>query len=141
MSLGKNLRYLRKKNKLSQIQLADIIGITERTIYNYEKEQKAPKSSTLKLLAETLGVTPDFLMNANAEKDFDSFMNTKDSKSEFSTENRIFTQPAEFLEYATAMFAGGNLSEEAKDEFFESITQAYFLAKRKAKFKSDNSGE
>ncbi len=150
MSLGNNLKILRKRNRLSQIQLATMVGLTERTIYNYEREQKVPKDSTLDLLADALGVTPDLLLHGDPEKDFMSVseydalrQKMASAKSEFiqSAKERFGLRGAieafEILEQATALFAGGTLSEEAKDEFFESIAQAYFLAKRKSKLKNE----
>ena len=126
-----------------------MIGITERTIYNYETEQKVPKQSTLALLADVLGVTPELMMHGDPDKDFmtrEEYDAAKKKMAQFDNEfvsrakNTYGPQGAmeavELLEQTTALFAGGALSEEAKDEFFESITQAYFLAKRKAKLRN-----
>lgn len=148
MSLGTNMKILRKRNRLSQIELASMVGVTERTIYNYEKDLKVPKASVLDAIADILGVTPELLMYGDPEVDFLSAKeldamrrNTKQShafiaqaKSQYG--NQGLLEATDLLEQTTALFAGGQLSEEAKDDFFESITQAYFLAKRKSKLKN-----
>ncbi|MDO5096415.1 MAG: helix-turn-helix transcriptional regulator [Peptostreptococcaceae bacterium] len=148
MSLGTNMKILRKRNRLSQIELASMVGVTERTIYNYEKDLKVPKASVLDAIADILGVTPELLMYGDPEVDFLSTKeldamrrNTKQShtfisqaKSQYG--NQGLLEATDLLEQTTALFAGGQLSEEAKDDFFESITQAYFLAKRKSKLKN-----
>ncbi len=147
MSFGKNLRILRKRNRLSQIDLAAIIGITERTIYNYETGQKVPKQSTLVQLADVLGVTPELLLNGDPDKDFKTREEYDVAKKKLVQMDQELLSHAKnsasqaidavtLLEQTTALFTGGTLSEEAKDEFFESITQAYFLAKRKAKLRN-----
>ncbi|MDO5062163.1 MAG: helix-turn-helix transcriptional regulator [Peptostreptococcaceae bacterium] len=145
MSLGSNIRTLRKRNRLSQIELATIVGVTERTIYNYENDIKVPKANTMALIADVLGVSPELLTDGDPDADFltrDEYdllykgvKPTRDfvleAKSKFG--NRGALEAAHLLERTTALFAGGHLSESAKDEFFESLTQAYFLAKKKAK--------
>lgn len=145
MSLGNNLKTLRKRNRLSQIELATLTGVTERTIYNYENDIKTPKQNTMVQLADILGVSPELLEHGDPERDFLSreeydLLNQKsrptqdfilEAKSKFGSRGAF--EAADLLERTTALFAGGSLSEEAKDDFFESLTQAYFLAKRKAK--------
>lgn len=149
MSLGTNIKILRKRNRLSQIELASMVGVTERTIYNYEKDLKVPKASVLDAIADILGTTPELLMYGDPEVDFLSAKeldamrrNTKQSNQTFIAQaksqygNQGMLEATDLLEQTTALFAGGQLSEEAKDDFFESITQAYFLAKRKSKLKN-----
>ena len=37
MSIGENIRYLRKQAKLTQKQLAQMVGVNEVTIRSYER--------------------------------------------------------------------------------------------------------
>lgn len=39
----------------------------------------------------------------------------------------------ELLERNAALFAGGELSQEAKDDFFQAVTKAYLLCKEEAR--------
>ncbi len=57
------LRDLRKQKQLSQTQLGELIGIHYTHVGRYERGTSMPNSDTLKRLAETLGVTGDYLLN------------------------------------------------------------------------------
>lgn len=128
MSLGQNLRYIRKQKKLSQIELAKLAGITERSIYNYETEKQYPKPRVIMLLSNALSISPNALTT-------NSIDDLKDLKK-FTCKEKTYLEVVELLEKTAALFAGGTLSEKAKDEFFESIVQAYFVAKRKTEEKN-----
>lgn len=52
-----NLRRLRKKNNLTQEDLAELIGTTKATIRSYEQKKRLPKNSQIELLANVLNVT------------------------------------------------------------------------------------
>ena len=63
MSLGKMVKRLREKRGMNQKQLAEASEITQATISRIESEQmKQLKSEALKRLADTLGVTVDYLV-------------------------------------------------------------------------------
>lgn len=59
-----NLEALRNTKKWSRKYLAEIVGneLTVRKIYSYEREGVNPDVDTLILLADTFGVTIDFLL-------------------------------------------------------------------------------
>ena len=65
MSLGRNLKELRQQQSLNQKDLSDRSGISQATISRIETGRVQPRSSALKSLAETLGVSTDYLMNEN----------------------------------------------------------------------------
>lgn len=50
------LRLLREEHNLSQIELAKKVGITERTIYNYETNDRIPKIDVVTKIAHVFGV-------------------------------------------------------------------------------------
>lgn len=52
-----NLRRLRKKNDLTQEDLAELIGATKATIRSYEQRKRLPKNSQMDILAKSLNVT------------------------------------------------------------------------------------
>ena len=137
MTFGEKLRALRTESGMSQAELARRIGVTERSIHNYEANASYPKGQeVLRGIAETFGVTTDYLINDAAasgkEKKAESFF--VDAAAEaFGQKGR--KEAARLLEETGAMFAGGVLSEEDKDAFFQSITQAYFAAKNNARKK------
>lgn len=61
------LRYLRKKNDLTQFELADKTGISRSRINNYENGIREPDQETLVLFSEFFKVTTDTLLGLTNE--------------------------------------------------------------------------
>ncbi len=57
-----NLKLLRTKYKVSQQQLADIIGVTQQSINKYENHKVEPDIQTLIKLAEYFNTSIDYLV-------------------------------------------------------------------------------
>lgn len=78
---------LRKKNGLSQEELADKLGISRQAISKWERAEASPDTDNLILLAKLYGVTLDELFNtdsaidlANENKEADLIPNESDSE-------------------------------------------------------------
>lgn len=56
------LKELRKKSKLNQKQVADVLGLTVSAYGNYELGQREPTIESLCKLADYYGVTVDYLI-------------------------------------------------------------------------------
>ena len=68
MKFGEKLKTLRLERNLSQKALADLSGITVRTIQNYETTDMLPKRrDTYDMLARALGVDVVELLNEDEE--------------------------------------------------------------------------
>lgn len=67
-NLAKKVFELRKSKGFSQEALAEITGLSIRTIQRIEKENKIPSGETLKRLAEALGVSIDYLIEWETEE-------------------------------------------------------------------------
>ena len=63
MSFGKNLRNARIERGLTQAELAELIGIAQPTLAQYENDAKAPNVNLAGTIAEVLGLTVDDLLN------------------------------------------------------------------------------
>ena len=61
-SLGERIFKLRKAAKMSQHQLANRIGIYQKNISKYEKDEYTPSALILRDIAKVLGVTTDYLL-------------------------------------------------------------------------------
>ena len=63
MTIGERIRFLRKKEGLSQTDLAAKIGVIKQTLYKYETGivTNIP-SEKIEEIASVLGVTPAYLM-------------------------------------------------------------------------------
>lgn len=87
MDLADRIQQLRKKNDLSQEQLADKLGISRQSISKWESKQSMPEIDRIVQLSEIFGVTTDYLL-----KDLDCSENpvisTKDEKSN-SSNNKL----------------------------------------------------
>ena len=133
MKFSEKLRAARIKARFSQVELAKRVGITERSLYKYEMNERIPKIDVVKRIADELGVTVDYLMADGTEQPTSQQFFLDNVREDFGSKSVREAQA--LLERTTAMFAGGELDQDAKDAFFESLTQAYFLAKNKAKEK------
>ena len=67
MEIGKKLMYLRKKNGLSQEELAEKVGVARQTISKWELEQTTPDMDKLSQMAKLFNVSVDELLNETDE--------------------------------------------------------------------------
>ena len=61
--IGSNLAELRKERKITQLELAEMFGYTDKAISKREKGDTLPDVETLYQLASFYGVTIDYLTN------------------------------------------------------------------------------
>ena len=59
--LGERLRILRESVKLSQVKMADLLGVKQSSINRYERGQSAPSLETLVKYADYFDVSMDYL--------------------------------------------------------------------------------
>ena len=64
--LGERMAQLRKARNITQVQLAESLGVSQQTVQAYEVGRRRVPVSTLRLLAKTLGVSLDELMAEGA---------------------------------------------------------------------------
>jgi len=67
MDISKKLKSLREHYLLTEVELAEIIGVTEDTIFDYESGKKIPDDLTLKKLANALFTTVSFFSDENKQ--------------------------------------------------------------------------
>lgn len=70
--LGETLYTLRRKQGLSQEQLAEIVGVSRQTISKWEGNQSTPDLEKLVALADCFGVSLDTLVRGNQEQERDT---------------------------------------------------------------------
>ncbi len=66
---SRNLRRLRKERGLSQYDLAELTGMSQRMVHHYETSVSEPPLSKLELLAKALKVRPADLLEMADEQD------------------------------------------------------------------------
>lgn len=60
-TIGERIKHARRASGLTQITLADQLGVTHGNVSMWETDQTEPRSKIVRLLAETLGVTIEWL--------------------------------------------------------------------------------
>ena len=63
----KNLSFLRNNSQMSQLDLAEKLGVSQQTISKYERGTREPDHGTLIKLSRIFGVSIDILLNAEAD--------------------------------------------------------------------------
>ena len=125
MNFGEKVKELRTKRGLSQTELAAQLGVTTRTVGGWETEGRYPRKQELyNRIAEVLGCKKAFLLDEE-----DSFYAEVTEKYG----NRGCQQAQDILDQATALFAGGELSEEDQLAFIHEIQALYLDSKERAK--------
>ena len=133
---GEKVKAERERLGLSQEELANYLGITRRAVVSYETSGAIPREKTLRKISETLGVTMRYLTDDN-ENDPEAGIEAEPFIKE--ARDRLGSKAAkemeETLSKSEALFAGGTLSEDQKDIFFEALSRAYFVNKQHARAK------
>lgn len=134
MTFSDKIKVSRELCNLTQQQLADKVGVSKRTIASYESTDARARSSTMRKLAVALGVSYDYLANneiTDQQQGIEKMTYIETARQQFG--NKAANEVDELLERNAALFAGGELSEEAKDAFFTAVTKAYLECKEQAK--------
>lgn len=66
MSIGERITELRKKQNMSQGQLADAMGVSRQAVSKWENDQSSPDTLKLIQLAETLDTDVEYLATGRA---------------------------------------------------------------------------
>lgn len=119
----------RKNRGLTQEGLAELCGVTKRTVASYETDGRLPHYGTLKRLADSLGVTVSYLQDENAA---DVILGPEEIyidrlRSLYGVE--MASEVQDLLTKSASLFAGGKLDQEAKDQYFLALTNAYIACK------------
>ena len=61
-TLGSCIRTLRMQNNLTQLQLAELLGVTDKAVSKWERDLSYPDIALFPKLADILGTTVDGLL-------------------------------------------------------------------------------
>ncbi|SNS56232.1 DNA-binding transcriptional regulator, XRE-family HTH domain [Anaerovirgula multivorans] len=67
-TIGKRIKYLREKKKLTQKQLADATGVQRGNLSHYEKDKIKPSSDAIISLSQFFNVSCDWFLIGKTEK-------------------------------------------------------------------------
>ncbi|SCY54810.1 helix-turn-helix domain-containing protein [Alkaliphilus peptidifermentans] len=62
-TMGETISNLRKKNNMTQTELANKMGVTDKAVSKWERDLSCPDISSIPQLAETLGIPINELLN------------------------------------------------------------------------------
>ena len=68
IAFGERLAQLRKAQGLTQVQLAELLGVSQQAVTAYESGQRRVPISSLPALADTLGVSIEELIGQTAKR-------------------------------------------------------------------------
>ena len=136
MTFSDKIKRSREIAKLTQQELADLVGISKRALAAYESGGAVARRSTTEKLAAALKVSVKFLTDddctdplADIEKD----TYVEQARALYGAKG--VRDMNELLDENRALFAGGSISEEQKDAYFQAIMAAYLACKEEAKKK------
>lgn len=66
MSLGTNIQFLRKRNNLTQEDLAETMEVSRQTVSKWESDAAFPETDKLIKLSKLFGCTMDTLIKGDA---------------------------------------------------------------------------
>lgn len=125
MTFGEKIKAERKKLGLTQIELGERIGVTNRVITSYENGKSFPRTrEAYKKIADALNVNVNYLLS-----DDDAFV--MEAKEQFGYRGKKGAE--KLLAEVTGLFAGGEMAEEDMDELMLGIQEAYVEAKKRNK--------
>ena len=143
-TFSEKVREARENMGISQAKLAEMIDVSVRSVTAYETGAAHPRGTTARRLSNALGVSADYLLNdAIDDPDYgNEKAKSVDNVRELYGE-RGAKEMGDLLEQNRAFFAGGEISEDAKDAFFSAVMAAYVACKEKAKrsYGRENGGE
>lgn len=136
MTFGEKIKEARLAMNLSQTELAQLTGISERSLYTYEQLGTIPRKGNIRKLAEALHVSVAYLLDdqeTNTQSHIDEDMFLAEAREQFGAKGAKEAQ--EVLGRVSSLFAGGDLDEDAKDVFFQALMAVYMDSKKNAKEK------
>ncbi len=125
MKFSEKVRQKRIDKGMTQQDFADALGVSLRTVTNYETGDRYPKKREMySKIAAVLDVDTNYLLTEDEE-----FLTR--ASSEYGV--RGARQAAELLSRVDGLFSGGEMAEEDMDEMMQAIQEAYWRAKKKNK--------
>lgn len=136
MTFGEKVKAARLAMNLSQTELAQLTGISERSLYTYEQLGTLPRKSNIRKLADALHISVSYLLDdeeTDTQSRIDEDMFLAEARKQFHTKGAKEAQ--EVLGRVSSLFTGGDLDEDAKDVFFQALMAVYMDSKKNAKEK------
>lgn len=115
MSFGDNLKTIRTNAGMTRVELAEKLGISDRSIGVWERNEKQPTLKSINSLAQALNVSPAALV-----------------EDRFIGQDINYNDPKEVINQISALYMGGKMDENDLGMIYNAISEMYIDAKIKA---------
>ena len=123
LTFGEKIKVLRRGKRLTQTQLANIFGLSLRTVQNYEKGISFPKQTELySRIAAFFNVTAEYLITG-VNYNFPDYETRKMSQQDIQN----------LVAEIGRLFADGDITDEDKDMVIQAVNNMYWTSKAKSK--------
>ena len=129
---GEKIKALRTAQHMSMAELARRASMSDRAIRYIEAGDREPSVEAIQKIAAALGVTTDYFMDdATFQQELNDDLFYADVRKKYGS--RGVAQAKKIKEQTTALFAGGELSEEDQAAFIKEMEALFLDAKEDAK--------
>lgn len=98
MGIGKRIAEIRKKKKLTQAELANLLYVTDKTVSSWESDRTEPSLEVLIQLSEILECSVSYLIYGDVEKlDIETEVKIKLTEQEFKRLDYLLKEKANYL--------------------------------------------
>ncbi|MCU5332006.1 helix-turn-helix domain-containing protein [Bacillus wiedmannii] len=116
--IGLRLKSLRKKENLTQKQVAEKIGVSQRMIGYYESEERFPPHDVLTKLADCFSVSADYLLGRDVTDETKKHLTPKNEKD---IAKRMEEIKKDLQGEDGLMFSGEPMSQEAVESLLDAM--------------------
>lgn len=124
MKVGNKIKEYRELNKMTQKDIAEILGVEPATISKYEAGTIEPNIESLKKLSETFNITVDELIKDEEKFDVSKInvLEVLKEQKEMSLKGNLYHNTQIMFSYNTNHIEGSKLTEEQTRYIFETNT-------------------
>jgi len=97
--LSQRLRKLREEKGISQEYLANMVGVTQSSIGNYERGEKLPNADTLRKICEVFNVSADYLLGLSGEANYQNPRLKAVPNGAIESYNKVISSLEEMVSY------------------------------------------
>ncbi len=135
-AFARKLREARNAKEMNQEELGQLIGVSRRSVIAYEKGDSTPRKAVIMKIALALDVSCEYLTNDEIDDpEYGKQMDHLIAEASTRFGSKAANEVEGLLKQNVALFAGGSISEEGKEAFYEALTKAYFACKEEARKK------